>query len=1200
MNHKAEKGTIVKPTERSTKVPPARIGLFAALRAFLCPSGSGVSASSRHVISACSGVVAVGVAMLMFAAPAFANKPPALVSFELEPITLKATHVRLEADTSLGGEEVGTDEYRIEYASSKVGPWAIATSGSLKVKALGEDDGEEFTAELHHLMPMTTYYARAVASDQAGETKQEIEFTTTQVSAPEFLCHPNTSGNACLVNGGGNNPIYVYSFGTYETAFQTQIESDGAETEYSVEYGPSSTGPWMSIASGEITVAEDFSAFKHTIKGLEPETTYYIHVTAKNEKGKLEATEHFTTESPSPSELGASLDDVSGTSAQLEGSFNPRSAESHWRFEYIARKALEEGGSWLDGPEGTVSAGEATEKESDFTEELSGLDPDTIYDVRLFAENGHPPSATSPIASFETAGVPLVNTFPTHTFQGEALRLLGSVEPHGYDTHYRFQYVTQRHFEAEGFGDPGETSALDAGAGESTGADGYPTRIVGADLPALTSGETYRFRIVASNLASGEHEGIGGVQSLTVPVPGRGEEGAGEEGGVEAGDEASQPSPCPNEAFRTGLSVQLPDCRAYEQITPVDKEGAKDIFNYNPAEGERVHVGADGNHVMVDAPGLQWGSSPDPSRSTYVFTRQEDGWQMVSARPPGETGGITYGEPALWSPDLTSIGFDHVGWATGGADSPDVEVRVGPAGGPYETIATIPRSKIGSSGEALVAESANASTYVLATIDRTLAPGHVSATTSGNDLYEYSHGVLRQLNVTGEATTIGKCGSKIARGPFELSHITEESSPYAVSADGSRSFFEAVPGSDCAEPANLYMRSAGTQTLDIGAYRFIAANPEDSELILGRNSGSEYEYFLYDVETASAKLLFSTPEELNTPIVSEDFTAIYFQTTGQLNPEAPPLSADSGSEAQNFYRYDIPTASLHFLFQAAGGPKISAQEETSADGRYLYFDGYEVGALPAGTANEKVYRYDNAAGVVQCMSCASSTDPEPKLSAFFQNRGDPDIWRLPASQNGDFVFFDTPSALVPQDVDGEIAPEAGKGVGEHASLFYSTSSDVYEWRKNGIDGCAHVQGCLALITSGTGGLENAFLGTDASGRDVFFATHAQLAATDTDGSGDVYDARIGGGFAPPAPGPVECEGAACSTPLAAPVDSTPASLSFSGSGNLAPAATPTSVAKSKPVKGKAKKKSTKKKKRSKKKAGAKKAKRAGHDRGAKR
>ena len=239
---------------------------------------------------------------------------------------------------------------------------------------------------------------------------------------------------------------------------------------------------------------------------------------------------------------------------------------------------------------------------------------------------------------------------------------------------------------------------------------------------------------------------------------------------------------------------------------------------------------------------------------------------------------------------------------------------------------------------------------------------------------------------------------------------------------------------------------------------------------------------------------------------------------------------------------------------------------------------------------EQVYRYDNVEALVQCISCASPYAPEPREASLFDETGGEGVNATPqgipqasiASANGDFVFFDTPAALLPADVDGELKPQQNVNEGSTAptSNNFSTSSDVYEWRRFGVDGCAHAQGCLALITTGGGGRLNILLGTAHEGRDVFFATNEVLTPSDKDTSSDIYDARIDGGFAEPSL-PVPCEGDACAPAPAAPNDVTPSSFSFQGLGNPAPAAAAAPVVKKKAVAKKKPKKKSHKKKRGK-------------------
>jgi hypothetical protein len=62
-------------------------------------------------------------------------------------------------------------------------------------------------------------------------------------------------------------------------------------------------------------------------------------------------------------------------------------------------------------------------------------------------------------------------------------------------------------------------------------------------------------------------------------------------------------------------------------------------------------------------------------------------------------------------------------------------------------------------------------------------------------------------------------------------------------------------------------------------------------------------------------------------------------------------------------------------------------------------------------------------------------------------------------------------------------------------------TDVYAW---------HDDGRVSLISDGVAG--GALPWITASGRDIFFSTNAKLTPLDGDVNGDIYDARVGGGF----------------------------------------------------------------------------------------
>jgi hypothetical protein len=160
----------------------------------------------------------------------------------------------------------------------------------------------------------------------------------------------------------------------------------------------------------------------------------------------------------------------------------------------------------------------------------------------------------------------------------------------------------------------------------------------------------------------------------------------------------------------------------------------------------------------------------------------------------------------------------------------------------------------------------------------------------------------------------------------------------------------------------------------------------------------------------------------------------------------------------------------------------------------------------------------------------------------------------PLTSDGQHVFFDTESALVPQDINNR--------------------RDVYEYD------LASEQ--VHLISGGTCDCRSNFVDASPDGSNVFFTTYQKLVSADDDAAADLYDARIEGGIAsqnqvpPPA-----CTGDDCQAPATgAPGFSLPSSSTFVGAGNAASKSAPVAHKKVKSRVKKHKAKHRKKRKRS--------------------
>lgn len=320
--------------------------------------------------------------------------------------------------------------------------------------------------------------------------------------------------------------------------------------------------------------------------------------------------------------------------------------------------------------------------------------------------------------------------------------------------------------------------------------------------------------------------------------------------------------------------------------------------------------------------------------------------------------------------------------------------------------------------------------------------------------------------------------------------------------------------------------------------------------------------------------------------ISANGSHVYFVAKGKLTGAdtiagRAPETAEPMEGAYNLYDY----SEGHLRFVADFAPSDNFLQgsvgqwergtliaNVTPNGRFLVFKSH--GALtPDDTRSEgpsQVYEYDSQAATLKRVSVGDQgfndngnsgtgnaviVGPEKALgAATVPIRSDPSM-----SDDGSFVFFESPAALAPGALNDVKNGESFKREG-----LEGLAENIYEYH----------DGHVSLISDGRDTTPESKLlispvqlyGTDISGANVFFSTLDQLVPEDTDTQRDYYDARVGGGF----PAPVSstpCEAACHPSGAGAGPEAAPASESFAGPGNLAApgAGTAASVAKPKPL-----------------------------------
>ena len=621
-----------------------------------------------------------------------------------------------------------------------------------------------------------------------------------------------------------------------------------------------------------------------------------------------------------PDATTGSATGLTATTTTLHGSVNPDGIQvTDCHFDYGTTTSYGQTAQCLRDDNNSTDIGSGT-SDVPVHADITGLTPGTTYHFRLEATNANGTNDGTD-QTLTTLPVPVIDGATATNVTPSSADLNAQINPEGLDTTYHFQYGT-----SIGYGSSVPVPDADIGSGTSD-------VTVSQQITGLSANTDYHWRVVATN-ANGTTTGVDHTFVYDTSGPG------------------------------------LPDGRAYEMVTPPQKNGALigDVLTGLPTDfaGDGSRVIASSIQCFADTgscTGLR-----ATAGSLYEFTRTATGWVASSMTPTA----TLYPINSAWtaSADAGTALFS-VPTAPDGED--DFYARQ--PDGSFTHIGPVSPPSAGSQGPI------GAGTVLATTVDLThvvwsvAQPGPLwpfdTTQPNQNSLYEYAGTGTQPVLVgvsggPGSTDLISVCGTVLGDGT---------SAPGIMSSDGSIVYFTAYGKLTASNAGCVASASPAADVLDA---RVDGTSADAHTVPISQRSPAD---------CTTAACTSSPAGDANFEGASTDGSKAFFTSTQELTDNASEDShagdtargqacaSTTGPNGCNLYLYDSTQPAGHELIDASagdssgGGPRVQGVVGISSDGSHAYFVAQGVltatansqgQTAQAGAENLYVYERDQA------------------------------------------------------------------------------------------------------------------------------------------------------------------------------------------------------------------------------------------------